>query len=87
MTEIKPHSSHWGAFDAIVRDGRLVEASSFARDPAPGALLLSMPDAVHGAARIDRPYVREGWLTGGLESSTLFCPALTSSVTSDEHCA
>ncbi len=69
MTEIKPQSSHWGAFEAVVRDGRLVEARPFARDPSPGALLLSMPDAVHSAARIDRPYVREGWLKGGRRGS------------------
>ena len=30
MTEIKPHSSHWGAFDAVVENGRLVAARPFA---------------------------------------------------------
>jgi biotin/methionine sulfoxide reductase len=69
MTEIRPHAAHWGAFDAVVRDGRLVEARPFARDPFPGTLLQSMPDAVHSAARIDRPYVREGWLKGGRRGS------------------
>ncbi|WP_137177354.1 molybdopterin-dependent oxidoreductase [Roseomonas sp. AR75] len=64
MTEIKPHGSHFGAFEAVVEGGRLVEARPFARDPFPGSLLQSIPDAVHSAARIDRPYVRAGWLKG-----------------------
>jgi biotin/methionine sulfoxide reductase len=69
MTEIRPHGSHWGSFEAVVQDGRLVEARPFRRDPFPGSLLASMPDAVHSAARIDRPYVREGWLQGGRRGS------------------
>ena len=24
MTEIKPHAAHWGSFDAVVENGRLV---------------------------------------------------------------
>jgi len=64
MTVIKPQGSHWGAFEAVVEDGRLVAAAPFARDPNPGALLASMPDVVHSAARIDRPYARAGWLRG-----------------------
>ncbi|WP_237216635.1 molybdopterin-dependent oxidoreductase [Falsiroseomonas oryziterrae] len=69
MTVIKPHASHWGAFDAVVEGGRVVAARPFARDPFPGSLLNSVPDAVHSAARIDRPYVREGWLKGGRRGS------------------
>ncbi|HEV7263498.1 MAG TPA: molybdopterin-dependent oxidoreductase [Falsiroseomonas sp.] len=64
MTEIKPHGSHFGSFDAVVEGGRLVAARPFARDPFPGSLLQSIPDAVHSAARIDRPYIRAGWLKG-----------------------
>jgi biotin/methionine sulfoxide reductase len=64
MTEIKPHGSHFGSFDAVVEGGRLVGVRPFARDPFPGSLLQSIPDAVHSAARIDRPYVREGWMKG-----------------------
>ncbi|GGG21991.1 biotin transporter BioY [Caldovatus sediminis] len=64
MTVIKPHASHWGYFDAVVEDGRLVGVRPFARDPFPGTLIESMPDVVHAACRIDRPYVRRGWLRG-----------------------
>jgi biotin/methionine sulfoxide reductase len=69
MTEIKPHGSHFGPFEAVVDGGRLTAVRPFARDPFPGTLLQSIPDAVHSAARIDRPYVREGWLKGGRRGS------------------
>lgn len=64
MIELKPHSAHWGAFDAVVEDGRVTGVRPFARDPNPGALIQSVPDAVHSRVRIDRPYVRAGWLKG-----------------------
>jgi biotin/methionine sulfoxide reductase len=64
MTEIKPHAAHWGAFDAVVQDGRVVGVQPFARDPFPGSLIHAVPDLVHGAARIDQPYIRQGWLKG-----------------------
>ena len=64
MIEVKPHAAHWGSFDALVEHGRLVGVRPFAKDPNPGALITAMPDVVHGEARIDRPYVRAGWLRG-----------------------
>jgi biotin/methionine sulfoxide reductase len=64
VTEIKPHAAHWGYFDAVVEGGRLVGVRPFARDPFPGTLIESMPEVVHAACRIDRPYVRHGWLRG-----------------------
>jgi len=63
-TVVKPHAAHWGAFDAVVRDGRLVGVQPFARDPYPGPLINSVPDVVHAACRVDRPYIRKGWLEG-----------------------
>jgi biotin/methionine sulfoxide reductase len=70
MTEIKPQGSHWGAFEAVVEDGRFVAARPFAGDPFPGSLLTSMPEVVHGEARIDRPYARAGWLRGERRGSS-----------------
>jgi biotin/methionine sulfoxide reductase len=70
MTELKPHAAHWGAFTAVVADGRLVEARPFAGDPNPPALLASLPDAIHAPSRIDRPYVRAGWLRGDRRGGT-----------------
>jgi biotin/methionine sulfoxide reductase len=64
MTVIKPHASHWGYFDAVVEDGRVTSVRPFAADPVPGALIEATPDIVHAACRIDRPYVRKGWLEG-----------------------
>jgi biotin/methionine sulfoxide reductase len=64
MTELKPHASHWGFFDAVVEGGRVTGVRPFGPDPFPGSLIESVPDAVHAASRIDRPYVRKGWLQG-----------------------
>ncbi|GGJ29714.1 molybdopterin-dependent oxidoreductase [Neoroseomonas lacus] len=64
MTELKPHAAHWGTYDAVVRDGRVVGVRPFERDPFPGSLIESVPDIVHAACRVDRPYIRKGWLEG-----------------------
>ena len=64
MTEIKPHAAHWGSFDAVVRDRRVVGVQPFARDPFPGSLIEAVPDIVHAPCRIDRPHIRKGWLEG-----------------------
>ena len=70
MTELRPHASHWGAFTAVVEDGRLTGVRPFAADANPPALLASVPDAVHAACRIDRPHVRKGWLDGDRRGGT-----------------
>ena len=64
MTEIRPHAAHWGYFDAVVENGRVVGTRPFSRDPFPGSLIDAIPDLVHAPSRIDRPHVREGWLRG-----------------------
>ncbi|WP_424813909.1 molybdopterin-dependent oxidoreductase [Roseococcus sp. YIM B11640] len=64
MTEIKPHASHWGFFDAVTEGGRLVAVRPFAQDPVPASLIEAVPATVHSRARIDRPYIRKGWLEG-----------------------
>jgi biotin/methionine sulfoxide reductase len=66
LTEkIVPHSSHWGAFAAEIKDGRFVKAHPFAHDPAPSELLRSMTEAVYHRSRVGQPMVREGWLRNG----------------------
>jgi anaerobic selenocysteine-containing dehydrogenase len=57
-----PHHSHWGAFNAVVEDGRVVGAVPFDFDPNPSPLIEAIPDAVHSPTRITRPMVRSGWL-------------------------
>lgn len=57
-----PSLSHWGAFEAVVQDGRLVDCVPFARDAAPSPILQSLPGMVHSPLRITQPAVRAGWL-------------------------
>jgi biotin/methionine sulfoxide reductase len=59
-----PSLAHWGAFAALVENGRLVGCEPFARDPAPSNMLESMPEMVHSPLRIARPAIREGWREG-----------------------
>lgn len=58
------HSSHWGAFEPVVEDGRLREARPFSRDATPSPILDAIPEAVHHPIRVARPAIREGWLKG-----------------------
>lgn len=53
------HASHWGAFRADVKDGRVVGVRPFERDPNPSQILEAMPDMLYGETRIAEPYVRE----------------------------
>jgi biotin/methionine sulfoxide reductase len=59
-----PSLAHWGAFTALVEDGRLVGCEPFARDPAPSDLIDAMPEMVHSPLRIARPAIRNGWREG-----------------------
>src|SRR5580658_8101030 len=60
-----PNHSHWGAFSAVVEDGRVVGAEPFALDPDPSPLIGAIPNAVYSPTRIAAPMVRAGWLQGG----------------------
>jgi biotin/methionine sulfoxide reductase len=71
MNQITPHASHWGAFDAVVQNKRIVDVRPFARDLDPSPIIYGAADAVHAANRIDRPYVRRGWLNGDRTGGTL----------------
>jgi biotin/methionine sulfoxide reductase len=57
-----PTLSHWGAYTAVVRDGRLVACEPFVPDRAPSPMIHTMPDMVHSPLRVARPAIREGWL-------------------------
>jgi len=59
------HCSHWGAFRARVRGGRLVSAEPFEKDPAPSLIQDSIPEAIYAESRVMRPMVRSGWLEEG----------------------
>ena len=59
-----PSLAHWGAFTALVENGRVVGCEPFARDPAPSNMLNAIPAMVHSPLRIARPAIREGWRQG-----------------------
>lgn len=61
----RSHLSHWGAFDAIVEDGRLVGIEPFEHDPNPSPMLANIPSSVRHPARIAGPMIRKGWLEHG----------------------
>src|SRR5262245_57711355 len=64
MTARFPSLVHWGAFTALVENGRLIGCEPFARDPAPTNMLDAIPEMVHSPLRIARPAIREGWREG-----------------------
>ncbi|MBL0623378.1 trimethylamine-N-oxide reductase TorA [Aeromonas veronii] len=57
--------AHWGAFEAIVEDGRMVRVQPVADDPAPNDLIDMAPFQVHAKNRIKYPMVRKSWLEHG----------------------
>jgi biotin/methionine sulfoxide reductase len=60
-----PTATHWGAYRAEVRDGRLVAMHPFAADPDPSPIGSSYTDALTDRLRIPRPMIRKGWLDKG----------------------
>ena len=59
------HSSHWGAFNTLVKDGRLIGVEPFEKDPFPSQIIQSMPDTLYAETRIKQPMVRASWLRKG----------------------
>src|SRR5256886_9490516 len=59
------HLTHWGAAE-IESDGRrLTAVRPWREDPAPSRILENLAAAHRHPARIDQPYIREGWLEHG----------------------
>ena len=59
-----PTLAHWGAYTALVENGRVVGCEPFARDPAPSDMLQAIPEMVHSPLRVARPAIRDGWREG-----------------------
>lgn len=59
-----PSLAHWGAFTALVEDGRVTACTPFGRDPAPSAMLEAIPAMLRSPLRVARPAVRKGWREG-----------------------
>ena len=58
------HSSHYGAFRGDWQGDTLV-ITPHPRDPDPNPIIQNFSSALRHRARIDRPYVRRGWLERG----------------------
>jgi len=54
--------SHWGAMHAIVKNGRMVSALPFRKDPHPNPLIEYTPDYVYSDSRVKYPMVRAEYL-------------------------
>ena len=61
----RPHSSHWGAFEALVERETIVGVRPFAGDADPSPLLQNIPGTVRHRSRIAQPMIRAGWLERG----------------------
>ena len=62
---VKHSSSHWGAIEAHVEDGRLTAVTPFAGDQNPSPIIRSLAGSVYHRSRIDRPMVRASYLAEG----------------------
>ncbi|MCR1568459.1 trimethylamine-N-oxide reductase TorA [Mixta sp.] len=63
-------AAHWGAFEAIIEQGRMVGVQPVKDDPAPDALIEMAPWQVYAPNRIKTPMVRKSWLENGPGSHT-----------------
>jgi biotin/methionine sulfoxide reductase len=62
---LRPSTSHWGAFSAALdADGRL-RVAPHPEDPSPSPLLSNLTDTLHHPTRIAAPAIRRGWLERG----------------------
>ncbi|EIC84273.1 molybdopterin-dependent oxidoreductase [Serratia sp. M24T3] len=57
-----PQLAHWGAYTAVVEDGRLVRCEPYSADADPSPMLASIPELVYSDKRIRKPAVRRSWL-------------------------
>ncbi|GAA0035770.1 molybdopterin-dependent oxidoreductase [Brevibacterium metallidurans] len=57
-----PHSSHWGAFTAVVTDDAVTEIRPPADDAHPSPMLRDFAESVDSPLRVRRPAVRSSWL-------------------------
>jgi biotin/methionine sulfoxide reductase len=59
-----PHVAHWGSFRVRSTGDDTIEVRPHELDVEPSPIIYNAVDAVRHRARIDRPYVRRGWLEG-----------------------
>ncbi|KZL06927.1 trimethylamine-N-oxide reductase TorA [Pseudovibrio sp. Ad14] len=56
---------HWGAFRAVVKNGRWTEVKPWEQDPHPSHQLAGVMDSVYSPSRIKYPMVRRAYLEKG----------------------
>lgn len=61
--------AHWGAFEALVKDGKMTGVKPLKDDLHPNEMLEMAPWQVHAENRIKYPMVRKSWLEGGPDNS------------------
>lgn len=59
---------HWGAFEAVIEDGRLVSTHPWPGGGADPEMIGAWPELVYGKARIRQPHVRRSYLEQGPEA-------------------
>ena len=60
--------THWGAYRAVTRDGRLIDLVPVETDDDPSPISKNMIDTLDASNRISRPMVRRGFLEGGAKA-------------------
>ncbi|GHD23822.1 biotin sulfoxide reductase [Nocardiopsis kunsanensis] len=60
-----PTSAHWGHYQVVVDEGRVVDVRPNPDDPAPAPIMNNVPAAQHHKTRVARPTVRRRWLDHG----------------------
>ena len=69
IEKVSRTSTHWGAYDVKVAEGRIVAVEPFAGDPNPSSIGQSIVDGIQHESRIEQPMVRRGWRSGGRAST------------------
>ena len=58
-------AAHWGAFEALTENEKMVGVRAVQDDPAANELIEMAPYQVHASNRITAPMVRQSWLENG----------------------
>jgi len=61
-------ASHWGMYNAVAQNGKLIKIEPFDKDPYPTSMLEGFPSQVYAATRVGHPAVRKGFLEKGAGS-------------------
>lgn len=60
-----PTATHWGSYEVVAKDGRVIAVEPVAFDEAPSLIGSGMASAHRDPSRIEAPMIRKGWLENG----------------------